>query len=251
VRIRKIVAEIVKSTLIYPITRYRHKSKYIKLIESKDFKKGRVFDCVMYSNEDELLELRIKELAPYVDYFVIVEGKKTFRRDLRDLNFPKIHWNDESILKKIRYIVVDDYPENLDAMEMEIYQRRQIMKGLFDLSHNDYVMIGDVDELPNPEKIWNLGAFDQYFSYYYLNLIKKYKLPCTVGLLGIQLINKPDPQYHRIKRFTYSIIRNGGWHFSYLSTVDKIKEKISTFAHPEWDKPEYNNLDIINEKNKK
>ena len=43
---------------------------------------------------------------------------------------------------------------------------------------NDYVIISDIDEIPNPEKIidftnrkLNLGVFEQLFFYYKLNLL--------------------------------------------------------------------------------
>ena len=41
------------------------------------------------------------------------------------------------------------------------------------------------------------------------------------------------------------VIRNGGWHFSYLKTPSQIKKKIESFAHSEYNKDEFKNLKNI------
>ena len=41
------------------------------------------------------------------------------------------------------------------------------------------------------------------------------------------------------------VIKNGGWHFSYLMSPTQIKKKIETFAHSEYNKEEYKNLKNI------
>ena len=41
------------------------------------------------------------------------------------------------------------------------------------------------------------------------------------------------------------VIKNGGWHFSYLMSPIKIKKKIESFAHSEYNKEEYKNLKNI------
>lgn len=40
----------------------------------------KIFDCFTFFNELELLELRLKILSPYVDYFVLVESNITHKR---------------------------------------------------------------------------------------------------------------------------------------------------------------------------
>ena len=41
------------------------------------------------------------------------------------------------------------------------------------------------------------------------------------------------------------IIKDGGWHFSFLYDVDGIIKKISSFQHIEFDKDEYKNKETI------
>ena len=48
----------------------------------------KIYDCFSYWDEDLLLDLRLNILNDYVDYFVIVEGNKTWQNNskkLRDL----------------------------------------------------------------------------------------------------------------------------------------------------------------------
>ena len=41
----------------------------------------KIFDCIIYLDEDLLLDLRFNILNNYVDYFVIVESDKTWQNN--------------------------------------------------------------------------------------------------------------------------------------------------------------------------
>ena len=43
------------------------------------------------------------------------------------------------------------------------------------------------------------------------------------------------------------MFENGGWHFNYLSEPEEISKKLKTFAHTEYDKDKFTNLDTIKE----
>ena len=49
--------------------------------------KSKIFDCFSYWDEDLLLDLRLNILNEYVDYFVIVEGNKTWQNNHKKLRF--------------------------------------------------------------------------------------------------------------------------------------------------------------------
>ena len=236
----------------YPILHFIYDIKYYRKVRSKAFQKGRVFDCMMFSNEIEMLELRLNELNSVVDYFVIVEGTKTFRNNDRETTFEDFSERlPNKILNKIRYIKVEDFPNSDDPWVIEYHQRRQIMRGLHDLMENDYVWISDVDEIPNKNKVWEFGSFDQHYSYYYFNALKNFKLQCTIGLIGEQLINYPDPQFFRDNRFYYGFVDQGGWHFSFALTSEKIIEKIQSYAHKEYDLPVFTDKKMMTHRIKK
>ncbi len=44
-----------------------------------------IYDCFSYWDEDLLLELRLNILDSYVDYFVIIEGNKTWQNNKKRL----------------------------------------------------------------------------------------------------------------------------------------------------------------------
>ena len=46
----------------------------------------KIFDCFSYWDEDLLLKLRLNILNDYVDYFVIVEGNKTWQNNPKNLD---------------------------------------------------------------------------------------------------------------------------------------------------------------------
>lgn len=47
----------------------------------------KIFDCFTFFNENELIELRLNLLTPYVDYFIIIESNITFRGEYKPFNF--------------------------------------------------------------------------------------------------------------------------------------------------------------------
>tara|TARA_Y100000992_G_C21273277_1_gene498267 strand:+ start:1308 stop:2267 length:960 start_codon:yes stop_codon:yes gene_type:complete len=236
----------------YPILHFYYDLAYYKKIRSKKFKRGRVFDCIMFSNETDMLELRLNELNSVVDHFVIVEGTKTFRNNNRETVFEEFSKKlPQDIFKKIRYVKVNDSPDSDNPWVIEYHQRRQIMQGLYDIKDNDYIWISDVDEIPNKNKVWEFGSFDQHYTYYYFNALKNFKLQCTTGLIGKQLIKNPDPQFLRDNRFHYGFVKDGGWHFSFALTSEKIIEKIKSYAHEEFDLPMYTDESKMTERIKK
>ena len=47
----------------------------------------KTFDCFLFFNELDLLEIRLNLLYSYVDYFVIVESEITFQGNLKEFIF--------------------------------------------------------------------------------------------------------------------------------------------------------------------
>ena len=89
-----------------------------------------IYDCFSYWDEDLLLDLRLNILDKFVDYFVIVEGNKTWQNNQKlrfDLNKFKNFKN------KIIYVPVTDLPDGDDPYLRENYQRN-LFKGLMILS---------------------------------------------------------------------------------------------------------------------
>ena len=152
----------------------------------------KIFDCFMYFDEDLILDLRLNYLNKYVDHFVIVESKYNHngekREPLFDINKFKKFEN------KIIYLLLDheckDFSkindgDNLDlvagkkvmnALKRENYQRNFLYNGLTKAEEDDWIIISDLDEVPNLEnndlkKVKNkIVFFKQMMIYYKLNL---------------------------------------------------------------------------------
>ena len=68
-----------------------------------------IYDCFSYLDEDLLLNLRLNILDKYVDYFVIVEGNKTWQNNPKKFKFDIKKY--EKFKDKIIYIKVTDLPD--------------------------------------------------------------------------------------------------------------------------------------------
>ena len=223
----------------------------------------------MYYNEDVILDFRLKYLNKYVDKFVIVESTFNHSGQKKNLNFNIEKFGD--FKEKIIYIVLNEQPKDiydindndaedqksnkyiLNGYKRDHFQRNHIQKGIKDADQNDMIIISDIDEIPNLEKI-NLKKikkkfvfFNQKMCYYKFNLYQKnYIWTGTRACLKKNLIspqwlrdikakNYPfwriDTFFSKNKYNNIFFVKNGGWHFSYLNTPELIEEKLKSYTH--------------------
>ena len=229
----------------------------------------RIFDCFMYYNEDLILDLRLNYLNKFVDFFVIVESTFNHKGEKKKLNFNISKFS--KFKSKIKYIVLDDQPKNIDIIKnndteekktikyiyngykRDHFQRNFITNGINDAAPNDMIIISDIDEIPDLEKISikniksKLILFNQIMCYYKFNLYQKNYT--WVGSRACQKKNLISPQWLRdVKARAYPLWRldiffskrkyndiffvdDGGWHFSYLNTAQLIEEKLRSYTH--------------------
>ncbi|WP_415320920.1 hypothetical protein ABXT63_00210 [Candidatus Pelagibacter sp. Uisw_092] len=200
----------------------------------------KIYDCFSYLDEDLLLDLRLNILDEFVDYFVIVEGNKTWQNNSKRLQFNIDKFT--KFKKKIIYIPVEDMPEGDDPYKRENYQRNCIERGITNASEDDYVIVSDLDEIPNPEMLENFNkkmgyaAFKQSHYYYKVNLqstinpywygsricIKKF-LKSPQWLRNLKFKKRP---FWRIDKYKLNnIIEDGGWHFCNLKNAEQLLYK--------------------------
>ena len=153
----------------------------------------KVFDCFLFFNELDLLELRLNILHNHVDYFVIVESALTFQGEEKEFNFEKNKKRFDNFKHKIIYFKIDKYLLNFNGLRFiekpkyiveeilnqlykfidncphfdkqkefwwgnDFFQRECIWRALTIAKPNkdDLILISDVDEIPNPEIIFKL-----------------------------------------------------------------------------------------------
>ena len=223
----------------------------------------------MFSDENMILDIRLNVLNKYVDHFVIVEAKYKHNGEIKNKQF-----DIKNFLKfknKIKYIYLDKEPVGLRKVNYteksnninnhlmfntylrENYQRNMIAEGLSEADNNDFIIIGDIDEIPNlgelnlKDKETQIMLFKQKMFYYKLNLY--YKELAWIGSRACLKKNLKSPQWLRnikSKRYPmwridtlfshkkYSNIRfinDGGWHFTNMKNPEEIFSKLNTFLH--------------------
>ena len=219
----------------------------------------KLYDCFIYNNEDLILDIRFNTLNKCVDKFILVESKFDHQGNKKKLNFNINKFKE--FKNKIEYLVINEFPNNLNNWERENFQRNYIFEGLKDIDSEDYVIISDVDEIPNLENINNLKnhkftVFKQKNFSFKLNLINK-SLPNWFGSRVCKKKYLKSPQWLRdqkVKKYSilkffkikWNIVEDGGWHFSYLMDAHGIQNKLKSFAHAEFNNEFYTNIKKIN-----
>lgn len=203
----------------------------------------KIIDAFSFCGEFDLLEIRFNILDSLVDRFVIVEGKETFSGQPKPLyweerdkeRFKK--WESKVVYlvpthgenKRIKQLLEARLYASAPPFKRSFYQKEYITEGLLDLSDEDIIYYGDVDEIWKPKEIDNeVYKLKQLCYSYYLNnrssedwrgtIITKYK-NLRNGCLNDMRAN---PQY---------FLEDGGWHFTNMGGVEAVLKKIQSYDH--------------------
>lgn len=228
----------------------------------------KIYDCFMYYDEDLVLDIRLNYLNKFVDKFVIIESTYAHNGDKRKLLFNKKKYSKFS--NKIIYKILNKKPEGLikfkkmnskdinrtkilNAIKRENFQRNYILEGIKNANKEDIIIISDIDEIPKldsfdfSEVTDKIYIFEQKYFYYKFNLFDPLitwhgsracrfsKLLSPQWIRNIKAKKYPfwrlDLLFSNNKYFNISIVKNGGWHFSYLKKPSGIKRKLKTYLH--------------------
>ena len=234
---------------------------------------SKVFDCFTYFNEDMMLKIRLNELNKYVDKFCIVECGYDHQGNKKKqcFNLKKF----ETYKDKIEYVFLENIPKDI-LVKLKSYKwsienfQRNYLRNLIDKvskNKNDIVLISDLDEIPKLENIdlYKILAkkkfviFQQKFFYYKLNYqnITRKKWAGTKACLAKNFENPQQirdintPKLIDIKKRFFGdifILKDGGWHFSFVMSYDKISNKLMSYGHREYNIPEFTEIENIKKK---
>lgn len=237
-----------------------------------------IYDCFAFFNELDLLRLRLNELNEVVDKFVIVEATRTFQKKPKPLYFQENKSLFAKFEHKIIHIVVDTYPNFWakfrvpTAWDYDNHQKEQILQGLQQCRDNDVIIVSDLDEIPDPDKIKayaqkdGIKVFRQYQAYYFLNNVCRkihdfggralaqvnengygfWQGSVMLFYKDIKSIKKARLQRDNlVSSEKVRIIPEGGWHFSYMGGIEKIAEKLGAYTHPEYNTEQNRNPEYI------
>ncbi len=227
-----------------------------------------IYDCFQYFNEEHIADLRFNILDKFVDYFVIVESTVNHQGKEKKLQFDINKYS--KFKKKIKYIIVDDTPENIKKPHeggeslVEQHQRNSLMKVLNKADDEDIIILSDVDEIPDLNKLnlfnkKNYAVFSQKMFMYKINFLNLNENNWHGSKICLKK-NLKSPQWLRNLKFkkypfwridkpkNIQIIENGGWHFAYLQSAENISQKIKSFAHGEFNKGHLSDEEKIKER---
>lgn len=203
----------------------------------------KVYDCVLFFNEPELLEIRLHELYDHVDKFVVVESIEGFQGKLKPLYYEENKFLFKKFEDKIIHVPLRTRYSTSDPWERKTYQRNQIMQGLTQCRPHDIVLFSDMDEVIRASKIPEIknalmkGGVDivgtNLKKYaYFLNRFER-MAPGTVATTYGYLKNETTPQHLRHKKSRAHLIDDAGWHFVHLGGLQRVLSKIeaSTYAN--------------------
>ncbi len=231
---------------------------------------GKVYDCFMFFNELDTLEMRLNIHDPLVDYFVICEAAVTHSGIKREPLFEKNKERYSKFLHKIKYILLDTIPDNFTELPTveeytdrdkahnkiigwynssdyvdknnlghcrEWYQRDSMIKELVGCNDDDVILMSELDEICNPDTLQGiLNNFDPTRIYgtrqnSYYYYINLLKEKHWVGCRVASYKKFCEYRTSTFRHFRDIIVANGGWHFSYQGSIDQIKQKMLSYCH--------------------
>lgn len=200
-----------------------------------------IIDAFIFYNELDLLELRLEELYPVVDKFLIVQAYHTFRGIPKPVFFDKKDERWAKYRDKIDTVTIG-LSGGKDAWEREAFQRNIISTQAKDAyAPDDILIISDVDEIPRREIVADAermiahgpARLEMKMYYYKLNVRKG-------DWHAAKMLHVRDVTTAEEVRHTHydPIVYGAGWHFSYLGDEEFIANKLKAFSHSELDTPE-------------
>lgn len=215
----------------------------------------KIYDLLLVNTELDMLEVRLGEMYPYVDYFIILEADRTFTNHPKKLYieenwdmFAKYH--DKMIRRTVDMSELDD---KADAWAREKLSRNAMvnqvlpfLKGDEAVLEDDVLLVSDVDEIPKPSVLQALrncnvpqritiNAEFYYYSFQWLSR-EEWSHPQATLWKGNDTA-KPEELRFNAKDYHF---KHGAWHCSYcFSTMEETVGKVNSFSHQEYNKPEF------------
>jgi len=218
-----------------------------------------IYDCFLFTDENLILNLRLKILNDFVDKFVICETNFYHSGKEKSFNFNINNFSDYK--NKIIYIKVNELPKfttkdlfskRTNFCKIIGHQRNKLLDGLSGASKDDFILYSDIDEIPKldnfdiiPKK--KIIIFQQKLFYYKFNFLRE-----NVPWFGTRCCKKKDlinfewmrqikpKKYNKWRIDTFlrkdkymniKIVEDGGWHFSQIMSAERIYEKLLNDEH--------------------
>ncbi|XP_050214116.1 uncharacterized protein LOC126665378 [Mercurialis annua] len=201
----------------------------------------RIFDGIIFSNELDILEIRWRELHPYISKFVILESNTTFTGIPKPLFFAS-NQNRFSFFKdKIVHGVFSGHVATRELYEDPFVlesEQRAAMNSLIrraGISNGDLLIMSDTDEIPSPQTLKLLKWCDGIPPVLHLEMrhyMYSFEFPVDYSSWRASVhVYGPWTRY-RHSRQTDLIFADAGWHCSFcFRRLSEIAFKMTAYSH--------------------
>lgn len=199
----------------------------------------RVFDAVLFNNEVDMLEIRWKELYPYVTQFVVLESNSTFTAIPKPLFF-SIHRDRYKFVEpRLTYGRIGGrFRKGENPFIEEAYQRvalDQLIR-LAGIEEDDLLIMSDVDEIPSRHTINLLRWCDEVPPVLHLRLRNylysfEYKVDDKSWRASVHRYQPGKTRYAHFRQGDL-LLSDAGWHCSFcFRYIDEFIFKMKAYSH--------------------
>jgi beta-1,4-mannosyl-glycoprotein beta-1,4-N-acetylglucosaminyltransferase len=223
----------------------------------------------MFNDELALLDYRLRVLDPVVEHFVLVESTLTHTGQPKRAWFAENAKRFDRYCPKIRHVLVDDMPDDrysaktrhalsndmpdASAWVLERFQRAAVWRGLEGVGQSDLVMVGDLDEVPDPavvERLTTTLRHPSRLAMRHFVFAANFEVPDewtdgTMVARGNQLrqpqmaVLMGDPDVAWSAQNDH-VTPRAGCHLSFMGGRDAVAAKLRAYAHQEFAVPALN-----------
>ena len=204
----------------------------------------KVFNLFPFNGEFTLLELRLEEMAPFVDRFVIVEAAETHTGRPKPMRFLERQGEFARYADKIVHVPVERFPPHIaSAWARDFFQRDNAVRGLSGLcAPDDVVIISDADEIIGPDALARLpegplvGADLRTFGYFFNYEIVYGRPRIKAAFARAALLAEHGCSWLRVgapRYFGHTYVPRAGWHFTSIADAAGLERKFQSSSHEE------------------
>lgn len=224
-------------------------SQVIEIVRPQLVASGRrrIVNLLPFYNEFTMLQMRLHEMAGWVDEFVIVEAAKTFTGLDKPLNFQARKAEFAAFGDKITHVVVDRFPPYIDtAWSRDYFQRDMAVQGISGrFGPDDLVLLTDADEIIDRRAIDGFeGDFAglemsmfKYFLNYRPTLANRKRTLIKSSVWKAAYLQRFGSSYLRFDmagdKARRNVITAAGWHFTSIMDSAAVSQKMRNTAHTE------------------
>ncbi|KAL6226292.1 hypothetical protein ACLB2K_000255 [Fragaria x ananassa] len=200
----------------------------------------RIFDAIIFSNELDLLDIRLHELYPYVTKFVIIEGNTTFTGIPKPCFFTsnrnRFAFAEEKVVHHVFPGTARSGGSHANPFKYERMQRAamDVLLRQAGISYGDILIMADTDEIPSTKVLKLLQWCEGIPSELHLEMkhyLYSFEFPMDSIWKTAATIYSKDTRYTHSRRAD-DLLSDAGWHCSFcFRHIEEFVFKMSAYSH--------------------